>query len=413
VSDARLCTARATRQARRRSGACAGAGTNDEAAVGVDWIELPPIGRRPTGFYSAGLTTTQRRWFDRGLAVVVLLFAGGWMYAIIHATATGTPRPGLTANLTANPLSADAPPPAAYLLDRTLREFTERAGYAGRSGAVRVVVHEPGQPPPFADSLPEDVEIAYIRADTDTSADAAAADTVAAGDPVPPGIWDVLLRARNGIRRVPDLTVLSMVPLAQKRGGRIGQYIIGSWPNEAGGTPRSEAYRPPAGLIRVTPDRLDMPVSRHFRLRDFVTKGQENVWPKYVLVSPRLLDKLELTIDELERSGTPVRRVGVISGFRTPSYNAGGGDTGGRGALSRHMYGDAMDWFVDNDGDGRMDDLNGDGRVDADDGRVIVAAAERVEARYPDLVGGIGLYRPTSAHAGFVHIDTRGYRARW
>jgi uncharacterized protein YcbK (DUF882 family) len=163
----------------------------------------------------------------------------------------------------------------------------------------------------------------------------------------------------------------------------------------------------------VTPENLDVAVSRHFRLRHFVTKGQEQVWPKYVLVSTRLLDKLELTIDELTATGTPVQRVGVISGFRTPSYNAGGGDTGGRGALSRHMYGDAMDWFVDNNGDGRMDDLNRDGRIDTGDGRVIVRAAERVERRYPQLIGGIGLYRPTGAHSGFVHIDTRGFRARW
>jgi uncharacterized protein YcbK (DUF882 family) len=103
----------------------------------------------------------------------------------------------------------------------------------------------------------------------------------------------------------------------------------------------------------------------------------------------------------------------VISGFRTPGYNAGGGDTSGRGALSRHMYGDAMDWFVDDDRDGRMDDLNGDGRIDIDDGRVMVKAAEAVEREHPDLVGGIGLYAPTGAHAGFVHIDTRGFRARW
>jgi uncharacterized protein YcbK (DUF882 family) len=29
-------------------------------------------------------------------------------------------------------------------------------------------------------------------------------------------------------------------------------------------------------------------------------------------------------------------------------------------------------------------------------------------------VGGIGVYRPRpGAHSGFVHIDTRGTRARW
>jgi uncharacterized protein YcbK (DUF882 family) len=158
---------------------------------------------------------------------------------------------------------------------------------------------------------------------------------------------------------------------------------------------------------------MNTQISEHFQLRDFLTKGQENVWPKYVALSTTLLDKLELTIQELEQSGKPVQDVGVISGFRTPQYNAHGGETGGRGKLSRHMYGDAMDIYIDNDRNGRMDDLNGDGRVDIGDARVLAAAADRVERKYPVLIGGIGTYRPTGAHSGFVHIDTRGFRARW
>lgn len=370
----------------------------------MDIIDLPPAGRRRSGLSRAGFTVRQRRWFDAALHGVVVLFAVAWAAAIVHAVSTGAPRPGVASRLTANPLSSDAAPPAPYLLDAALTRIVEQSGYAGRSGQVRVVVQEPGQPAPIAeDSIGSDVEIAYVDED---------AGATASPEGAGPGIWNVLLRARDGIRTVPNLAVLSMVPLTEKRSGRIGQYLVGAWPGETGGAPR-EGYEPPRGMIRVTPDRVDMPVSRHFKLGDFVTKGQENVWPKYVLLSTRLLDKLELTIDELNRSGTPVEHVGVISGFRTPNYNSGGGDTSGRGALSRHMYGDAMDWFVDNDRDGRMDDLNGDGRVDTGDGRVIVEAAERVERRYPDLVGGIGLYRPTGAHAGFVHIDTRGYRARW
>jgi uncharacterized protein YcbK (DUF882 family) len=111
--------------------------------------------------------------------------------------------------------------------------------------------------------------------------------------------------------------------------------------------------------------------------------------------------------------GHPVENVFVVSGFRTPNYNAHGGDTQGRGALSRHMYGDAADLAIDNDHDGRMDDLNGDGKVDVRDARIVAEAAERVERKYPNLVGGIGVYKPTGAHSGMVHIDVRGWRARW
>jgi uncharacterized protein YcbK (DUF882 family) len=154
-------------------------------------------------------------------------------------------------------------------------------------------------------------------------------------------------------------------------------------------------------------------LSDHFRLRDFFPHDQANVWPKYIVVEMKLIDKLELVLAELEKQGIPSGGVKVMSGFRTPQYNAGKGDTRGRASLSRHMYGDAADIFMDNDGNGNMDDLNGDGKVNTADARVILAAANRVEAAHPSLIGGVGVYPGTSAHGPFTHIDTRGYPARW
>lgn len=165
--------------------------------------------------------------------------------------------------------------------------------------------------------------------------------------------------------------------------------------------------------MKVTRENMNLWVSEHIQLKDFLTKGQTEVWPKYVALQPKVLDKVELTLQELEKMGHPVKNIFVVSAFRTPDYNAGGGNTAGRGALSRHMYGDAVDFCIDNDGDGRMDDLNGDGRVTVADGRVIGEAAERVEKAHPEMIGGIGIYTPTGAHSGFVHLDTRGFRARW
>ncbi|MEO6324392.1 MAG: hypothetical protein ABIT01_01100, partial [Thermoanaerobaculia bacterium] len=77
------------------------------------------------------------------------------------------------------------------------------------------------------------------------------------------------------------------------------------------------------------------------------------------------------------------------------------------------MYGDAADVYPDDDGDDRLDDLNQDGKIDLGDARILVKAAEAVEKKYPSLVGGIGLYSATSVHGPFIHIDTRGKRARW
>ena len=65
------------------------------------------------------------------------------------------------------------------------------------------------------------------------------------------------------------------------------------------------------------------------------------------------------------------------------------------------------------DGDGWMDDINRDGRRDVGDARYFAEAAERVEREHPSLIGGIGIYRPGPGHGPFVHVDTRGFRARW
>jgi hypothetical protein len=203
---------------------------------------------------------------------------------------------------------------------------------------------------------------------------------------------------------------LTKRPFASKVNGRIGQYVIGFWPGERGRV-TSGAYRNPAGFIEVTPENKDAFVSEHFRVRDFLTKGQVGIWPKYLVLREELVDKLELVIADLNGQGIVVKRMTVMSGFRTPAYNGPGGE--GRSGVSRHMYGDAADVFVDNDGNGRMDDLNRDGRVDHRDARVILAAVERVERRYPALAGGVGVYRANAAHGPFAHVDVRGWRARW
>ena len=210
----------------------------------------------------------------------------------------------------------------------------------------------------------------------------------------------------------PSLTFISLRPFSDKTGGRIGSYRIGFWPGERKAVRRA-GYENPEGFIEVTAENQDTRISEHFRLRDFLTKGQQDVWPKYLVLREELVDKLELVIADLESRGIVVERMRVMSGFRTPQYNANGGNTAGRATLSRHMYGDAADVFVDNDGDGRMDDLNRDGRVNTRDAAVIRAAVERVERAHPDLVGGVGVYRATSAHGPFAHVDVRGVRARW
>jgi len=227
-----------------------------------------------------------------------------------------------------------------------------------------------------------------------------------AGIPERPGIYRLWTDAQQAIN------CFVLTPFSAKVGGRIGPYRMGFWPFERR-APRDPRYENPVGFVEVTPDNFHARVSEHFQIGQFVTKGQEDVWPKYVALDRRLIDKLELTIQELAVSGHPVRGLFVMSGFRTPDYNGAGGEASGRSAVSRHMYGDAADVYPDDRVPGLMDDLNHDGRVDLKDARILAAAAEAVERKHPELVGGIGIYPATSEHGPFVHIDARGKRARW
>jgi len=222
----------------------------------------------------------------------------------------------------------------------------------------------------------------------------------------------------NGTVAVTDsssgrqLSLISMRPFADKVKGRVGDYHVGRFPAEKGRL-RSAAYENPDGFIEVTLENKDTPVSEHFRLADFLTHDQANVWPKYLVLREPLIDKLELVIAELQRRGVVVQHLAIMSGFRSPQYNQKGVGRGGRAQDSRHQFGDAADIMVDNNQDGRLDDLNHDGRVNAKDVRIMVDAIEAVERDYPELVGGLGLYRATRAHGLFVHVDVRGTRARW
>jgi uncharacterized protein YcbK (DUF882 family) len=209
-----------------------------------------------------------------------------------------------------------------------------------------------------------------------------------------------------------SLSLIVLKPFSAKVNGRIGTYRMGTWPNEKG-TPRSATYAPPKGFVEVTRETFGTHVSDHFTVGEFVTKDQRDVWPKYLALDRRLIDKLELTIDELNLMGYNVKDFSVMSGFRTPQYNERGVGAGGRSAVSRHQYGDAADVYPDDNRDGRLDDLNRDGRVDLKDARILSSAAEAVERKNPELAGGIGIYPSTSAHGPFVHIDARGTRARW
>jgi len=230
-----------------------------------------------------------------------------------------------------------------------------------------------------------------------------------AGMPIhEPGVH-VLVAA--GADREP-LVVVTMAPLDALHRAPLDAYRVGSWPRR-GLAARDRRYAPPPGFIPVTLENASTLVSKRFRLGDFLTHDQQQVWPKALVLRVALLDKLELIGDRLASLGLS-GALHIMSGFRTPQYNAAGMFPGsGRSGVSRHMYGDAADIYVDEDGDGRMDDLDGDGRITIRDARVLLAVADGVEASHPELAGGLSAYAGNSAHGPFVHVDVRGKKARW
>jgi hypothetical protein len=154
------------------------------------------------------------------------------------------------------------------------------------------------------------------------------------------------------VRRVIDAPTLAVkVPFARKLGAVLNGYRIGTYLAERLGA----GHDRPDGFVEVAAHQLDLPLTKHFRLGDFLTHDAQESWPRYAAVSPKLLDKLELVLAEIARVNGRDPEVSVSvevnSGFRTPLHNRrvrlAAGD-------SRHQYGDAADVKVDANFDGRF-----------------------------------------------------------
>ena len=236
---------------------------------------------------------------------------------------------------------------------------------------------------------------------TDSSRALRGADVVS---PRRPGFYRLAVRRGSEREIMTEPIVAVLMPFQRKVGGMLNGYRIGTYLTErlAG---RAGAEHP-EGFLEVGPEHVALNVSTHLTVGDFITHdSQKEVWPKYVAINPRLLDKLELVIAEVRRRRGRARvldlALGVHSGFRTPWHNSRVPRAAGD---SRHQYGDAADVVMD---------ANGDGRITAADGMMVAHAVERVEFEYPDLAGGLGLYTGRQYRTPYVHIDTRGTPARW
>ena len=277
----------------------------------------------------------------------------------------------------------------------------------GTSGDVKLRVVLPGERveyPLEVEGDPSKLAYSWVRTGGDSLASVplplSGAELVA---PEAPGMYHLAL-LRDGERHVVnEMTVAVLVPFAEKLGATLNGYKIGTYLAERLGG----KHDAPEGFIEVGPKDVDLQVTTHLRVSDFLTHDGQSSWPRYVALEPKLLDKLELVISQVRRmqgrdtADAESVALDVHSGFRTPSHNV----SVKRSARdSRHQYGDAADVAID---------ANFDGRYTAADSRLVALAVEMVEQDHPELRGGMGVYTSRRYSTPYVHIDARGKRARW
>jgi len=262
--------------------------------------------------------------------------------------------------------------------------------------------------------LPESrITVSFAQAGRNGSATFLGNESPLAADglraPATPGLY-VLEVHNSATAEVARINVFAMLPAARmNRDGRLNGYRIDAYPAQP--LRGLDIYKPPAGFVEVTADNSNVRLSPNFTLGQFVSK-QAGGYPKYVVLRAALLLKLEHILASLNAAGHPVSGFVIMSGYRTPFYNKAIGNV----EYSRHVYGGAADIYIDQDpADGEMDDLNGDGRVDRADAVWLAGFIEDMsqDGLFGPRIGGLGIYDRTAAHGPFIHVDVRGFRARW
>lgn len=231
--------------------------------------------------------------------------------------------------------------------------------------------------------------------------------------------WQWLAPSEKGLYPItiihpqsPDsiiLNVFVMVPYKELQGEYLNGYRIGKYPSAS--LKKLSIYEPPKGFIEVTREMEETYIAPHFKLKQFLCK-QNGDYPKYVVLKERLLLKLELILTKLNDTGYHCNTLHIMSGYRTPFYNKAIGNV----KYSYHLWGGAADIFIDEDPkDGNMDDLNKDGTIDYRDATILYEIIDRMyeQSWYKIFIGGLGRYKKTHNHGPFVHVDVRGFRARW
>ena len=143
------------------------------------------------------------------------------------------------------------------------------------------------------------------------------------------------------LRKGGEMMLVNVFVLTPFRNGRdenLNGYRVGQYSDQPlRGLPQ---YLPPTGFINMQPGMEDIQIAPNFKLGQFICKQQPGHDPTFLLVQAHMLTKLERLLEAANDKGWEADTFYVMSGFRTPFYNAAIGNTT---TSSRHLFGDAAE----------------------------------------------------------------------
>jgi hypothetical protein len=219
----------------------------------------------------------------------------------------------------------------------------------------------------------------------------------------------IKLRGSNLRSSKIKLNVFVLIPFEKKEGKYLEGFRIGNYPKVP--TDKRKHYSKPEGFFKIDESNLNIKLTPHFKVKKFLT-NQSQEFPQYIVIQESLLLKLEYFLEEINKAGIKADSFGIVSSYRSPYFNKKIGNNTG---LSRHVFGDAADIYIDNSGNDWMDDLNGDGHSNINDANILYNLAVKFDQKdkFSQLKGGVCSYKGNGVRGPFIHIDTRGYHVSW
>ena len=220
--------------------------------------------------------------------------------------------------------------------------------------------------------------------------------------------------AADGVFRTETVTIICLIgyPSSMMEEGHLNGFKLGDYPDwENMNNP--ELYRPPEFFFKVDKSIWNRNISENVLLRNLGYDCRSG-FPQYSSIHYELVWKLEAILDELEARGLPAKYYFIGGGYISPRSNKIRTSRNRAAAsLSRHMWGEAVDFIIDTDRNAKMDDVDGNGVIDVRDAFLVRDVITDLERSGRVVTGGVGVYSPPRNSRIQLHVDVRGFESRW